>query len=58
MPSCYYRSRHQIEKFFDRFKAQRRISTRYEKLAATFLAFVQLAAPFSTSAPTIFANTP
>ncbi len=40
----YYRCRHQIENFFGRIKAQRRISTRYEKLASTFLAFVQLAA--------------
>lgn len=39
-----YRHRHHIENFFGRIKAMRRISTRYEKLAATFLAFVQLAA--------------
>lgn len=40
----YYRHRHQVENFFGRIKALRRISTRYEKLAATFLALVQLAA--------------
>lgn len=40
----YYRCRHQIENFFGRIKIHRRISTRYEKLAATFLGFVYLAA--------------
>ena len=38
----YYR-RHRIENFFCRIKRQRRLSTRYEKLAVTFFAFVQLA---------------
>lgn len=40
----YYRRRHRVENFFCRIKRHRRISTRYEKLAATFLGFVQLAA--------------
>jgi len=40
----YYRRRHRIENFFGRIKRFRRISTRYEKLAATFLALVQFAA--------------
>lgn len=40
----YYRGRHKIENFFCRIKRLRRISTRYEKLAVTFLGFVQLAA--------------
>lgn len=40
----YYKRRHQIENFFGRIKAQRRISTRYDKLACSFLGFVQLAA--------------
>jgi transposase len=40
----YYRCRHQIENFFGRIKIHRRISTRYEKLAETFLGFVFLAA--------------
>jgi len=40
----YYRRRHRVENFFCRIKRHRRISTRYEKLAATFLAFVQIAA--------------
>ena len=40
----YYRCRHKIENFFCRIKRHRRISTRFEKLAVTFLAFVQLAA--------------
>lgn len=40
----HYRWRHKIENFFCRIKRYRRISTRFEKLAVTFLAFVQLAA--------------
>ena len=39
----YYRRRHRIENFFCRIKGQRRISTRYDKLASTFLGFVHLA---------------
>ncbi len=42
----YYRHRHQVENFFCRIKRHRRISTRYDKLASSFLAFVQLAAVF------------
>ncbi|HEY4302755.1 MAG TPA: transposase [Candidatus Didemnitutus sp.] len=40
----YYRHRRQAENFFGRIKVHRRISTRYDKLAETFLGFVQLAA--------------
>ena len=40
----YYRQRHKVENFFCRMKRHRRLSTRYEKLAATFLGFVHLAA--------------
>ena len=40
----HYRRRHHVENFFQRIKRFRRISTRYEKHAVTFLAFVQLAA--------------
>jgi len=40
----YYRQRHHVENFFCRIKKFRRISTRYDKLAVTFLAFVQFAA--------------
>jgi transposase len=39
----YYRCRHQVENFFGRIKINRRISTRYDKLAETFLGFVLLA---------------
>ena len=39
-----YRERNQIERFFNKLKQYRRIATRYEKLGATFLAFLQLAA--------------
>jgi transposase len=40
----YYRRRHRVENFFGRIKKNRRIATRYDKLATTFLAFVQFAA--------------
>lgn len=39
-----YRSRHVVENFFQRIKRFRRIGTRYEKLAETFLGFVTFAA--------------
>ena len=39
-----YKNRNQIERFFNRLKQFRRIATRYDKLASTFLAFTQLAA--------------
>ena len=38
-----YRARNLIERFFSKLKHFRRIATRYDKLAATFLAIVQLA---------------
>jgi transposase len=41
---AFYRKRHRVENCFQRLKRFRRISTRYEKLASTFLAFIQLAA--------------
>ncbi len=46
-PICFsphlYRARNRVERFFNRIKQCRRIATRYDKLAANFLAFVQLA---------------
>ena len=39
-----YRQRNHVERFFNRLKQFRRIATRYDKLGATFLAFIQLAA--------------
>ena len=39
-----YKERHVIECFFNKLKQYRRIFTRFEKLAARFLAFVQLGA--------------
>jgi transposase len=42
----FYRQRHKIENFFQRIKIYKRVSTRYEKLALTFLNFVLLAAVF------------
>ncbi len=38
-----YRNRNQIERFFNRLKHFRRIATRYDKLASSFLALIQLA---------------
>jgi transposase len=46
-PICFspylYRARNLVERFFNRIKHCRRIATRYDKLAANYLAFVQLA---------------
>ena len=39
-----YRQRNVIERFFNKLKQFRRIATRYDKLGATFFAFIQLAA--------------
>ena len=38
-----YRQRNLIERMFARLKDFRRVATRYDKLAANYLAFVQLA---------------
>lgn len=38
-----YKERHLVECFFQKLKRQRRIATRYEKLACRFLAFIHLA---------------
>ena len=46
-PICFraylYRSRNLVERFFNRIKQCRRIVTRYDKLAANYLALVELA---------------
>jgi transposase len=39
-----YRLRNRVERFFNKIKHFRRIATRYEKLAANYLAMIQLAA--------------
>jgi len=39
-----YRDRNRIERFFGRIKHFRRIATRYDKTARSFLAFLSLAA--------------
>ncbi len=39
-----YKNRNRAERFFNRLKNFRRAATRYDKLASSFLAFVQLAA--------------
>lgn len=41
-----YRDRNLIERFFARIKHFRRIATRYDKLAASFLSFIHLACTF------------
>jgi transposase len=41
-----YKERNKIERLFNRLKQFRRVATRYDKLAKTFLAFVQIAAVF------------
>lgn len=38
-----YKQRNRIERFFSKLKHFRRVATRYDKLAANFLAMVQLA---------------
>jgi transposase len=38
-----YRERNLIERFFSKLKHFRRVATRYDKLAANFLAMIQLA---------------
>ncbi len=46
-PICFspylYRSRNLVERFFNKIKHCRRVATRYDRLAANYLAFVQLA---------------
>lgn len=39
-----YKQRHVVENFFCRIKTYRRVATRYEKLAETYLGFVTIAA--------------
>jgi transposase len=47
-PICFsrhlYRTRNLVERFFNKIKQCRRVATRYDKLAANYLAFVKLAA--------------
>ena len=44
MGRALYRERNVVERLVGRLKEYRRIATRYDKLAASYLAFVQLAA--------------
>ena len=41
-----YKQRNKVERFFGRIKQFRRIATRYDKLATTFLAFIHLVAAY------------
>ncbi len=59
-PICFsrhlYRARNLVERFFNKIKQCRRVATRYDKLAANYLAFIQLASirlwlRFNESAP-------
>lgn len=38
-----YRARNLVERFYNKIKQCRRVATRYDKLAANYLAFTQLA---------------
>src|SRR5271167_700915 len=56
-----YKARNLVERFFNRIKQCRRIATRYDKLAANYLAFIQLASlrlwlRVNESAPSLAAN--
>jgi transposase len=46
-PICFspylYRARNLVERFFNKIKQCRRVATRYDKLAANYLAFIELA---------------
>jgi transposase len=46
-PICFspylYRARNRVERFVNRIKQCRRVATRYDRLAANYLAFAQLA---------------
>jgi transposase len=46
-PICFspylYRARNLIERYFNKIKLCRRVATRYDKLAANYLAFIKLA---------------
>jgi transposase len=41
-----YKERNKVERLFNRLKQFRRVATRYDKLAMTYLALVQLTAVF------------
>jgi transposase len=42
--SCHlYRARNLVERFFNKIKQCHRVATRYDKLAANYLAFIQFA---------------
>lgn len=44
-----YKERHLVECFFNKLKHFRRVATRYDKLAASFMAFTYIAAIFLLS---------
>lgn len=43
LQQAFYRERNIVERFLSKLKHFRRVATRYEKLAAKFLAMIQLA---------------
>jgi transposase len=40
---CLYLARNLVERFFNKIKQCRRVATRYDELAANYLAFIKLA---------------
>ena len=52
--SFLYRYRNLVERFFNKIKQCRRVATRYDKLAANYLAFVQLASIRLHGAPLMY----
>jgi transposase len=42
-PKAEVRARNLVERFFNEIKQCRRVATRYDKLAANYLAFIKLA---------------
>ena len=39
----HYKERHLVECFFNKIRAFRRVATRYDKLASSFLAYIYIA---------------
>jgi transposase len=61
-PICFskhlYKARNLVERFFNKIKQFRRIATRYDKLAETFLAALNIRSPPSASGYAIISRCP